>query len=84
VLGSGCQSPTFGSHRVRFKDQPHDGESASIPHWFWCLNDNTIKGLIRVLSIEQELSEKLARFNIRSQGDIPYKLIQNMDYGYHK
>jgi hypothetical protein len=30
-----------------------------VPYGFWCLNDNTIKGLTRVLSVEQKLNEKL-------------------------
>jgi hypothetical protein len=31
---------------------------------FWCLDDNTIKGLTIVLSVAQVFSEKYERFNI--------------------
>jgi hypothetical protein len=40
---------------------------------FWCLDDNTIKGLIKVFSVGQELSEKHTKFNTRGQCDIPYR-----------
>jgi hypothetical protein len=40
-----------------------DIESASSLFGFWCLNGNTIKGLISVLSVEHELSDNNARFN---------------------
>jgi hypothetical protein len=32
---------------------------------FWCLNDNPIKGLIGVLSVEQVLSAKLVRIQLK-------------------
>jgi hypothetical protein len=35
--------------------------------WFWCLDDNSIKGLTSVLSVEQVLSVKLTGFNTSEQ-----------------
>jgi hypothetical protein len=54
-----------------------------VPYGLCCLDDNTIKVLTMVLSVEQKLSEKLTMFNTCGQGDIPYKLNQIMDYGYY-
>jgi hypothetical protein len=34
---------------------------------FWCLDDNSIKGLTSVLSVEQVLNAKLTGFNISEQ-----------------
>jgi hypothetical protein len=34
---------------------------------FWCLDDNSIKGLTSVLSVEQVLNEKLTGFNTSEQ-----------------
>jgi hypothetical protein len=55
-----------------------------VPCGFWCLDDNTIKGLTKVLSVEQELIENLTMFNTSGQGDISYKLSQIKDYIYDK
>lgn len=45
-----------------------------VPSGFWCLDDNIIKELTSLLSVEQELSEKLVEFNKGDQADTPYKL----------
>jgi hypothetical protein len=55
-----------------------------VPCGFWCLDDNTIKGLTKVLSVEQELIENLTMFNTSGQGYISYKLSQIKDYRYDK
>jgi hypothetical protein len=34
---------------------------------FWCLDDNPIKGLTSVLSVEQVINVKLTRFNTSEQ-----------------
>jgi hypothetical protein len=35
--------------------------------WFWCLDDNSIKELTSVLSVEQVLNAKLTGFNTSEQ-----------------
>jgi hypothetical protein len=56
---------------IMFVRNLHKLESLT-PYWklscgFWCLDDNPIKGLKSVLSVEQVLNAKLTEFNASEQ-----------------
>jgi hypothetical protein len=60
--------PTYrglGTPRCQWNGHPHTLLKALL--WFWCLDDNSIKGLTSVLSVEQVLSVKLTGFNTSEQ-----------------
>jgi hypothetical protein len=51
--------------------------------WFWCLDDNSIKGLTSVPSVEQVLNVKLTGFNTSEQCDGPRTRLW-IHNGHHK
>lgn len=62
-VGGGSMEPKTEEHttRVWSEDTRCAGESSLVG--FGCLDDNLIKGLLSVLSLEQVLSEKLTWLN---------------------
>jgi hypothetical protein len=62
--------PEISSDSLLRTPQPPKLNHRRVPCGFWCLDDNIIKGLTEMLSVEHELSEELIMFNTKDQSDI--------------